>query len=55
MAISKAHPEFTSFVNGVLAAERTDGTWASIYQRWLGPYTSGPTPPPPVATYRNAP
>ena len=55
MAISKAHPEFTSFVNGVLAAERADGTWASIYQQWLGPYTSGPTPPPPPATYRNAP
>jgi len=55
MAISKAHPEFTAFVNGVLAAERTDGIWATIYARWLGPFTTGPTPAPPVATYRTGP
>ena len=54
MAISKAHPEFTSFVNGVLASERADGTWASIYDLWLLPHTTGPTPAPPVATYRGA-
>jgi polar amino acid transport system substrate-binding protein len=52
MAISKTHPEFTSFVNGVLAQERSDGTWASIYNHWLLPYTGGTTPTPPVATYR---
>ena len=52
MAISKAHPEFTSFVNGVLAAERADGTWARIYADNLGPYVPGPTPTPPAATYR---
>jgi polar amino acid transport system substrate-binding protein len=55
MAISKAHPEFTSFVNGVLAAERSDGTWTAIYNRWLGPFTSGPAPAPPQATYRTDP
>ena len=55
MAISKAHPEFTQFVNGVLAAERSNGTWATIYTRWLGPYTSGPVPAPPPATYRTGP
>ena len=54
MAISKAHPEFTSFVNGVLAGERADGTWTAIYNRWLGPVTSGPSPAPPPATYRSA-
>ncbi len=52
MAISKSHPEFTSFVNGVLAAERADGTWAAIYSHWLGPFTTGPPPAPPTATYR---
>ena len=52
MAISKAHPEFTSFVNGVLAMERSNGTWATIYTHWLGPFTTGPIPAPPAATYR---
>ena len=31
MAISKAHPDFTSFVNGVLAQVQADGTWTQIY------------------------
>jgi polar amino acid transport system substrate-binding protein len=52
MAISKAHPEFTSFVNGVLAAVRANGTWAQIYDTWLMPYTKTPAPPPPTASYR---
>jgi polar amino acid transport system substrate-binding protein len=52
MAISKAHPEFTSFVNGVLAEVRADGTWAQIYDTYLMPYTKTPAPPPPVASYR---
>ena len=46
MAISKAHPDFTEFVNGVLAAVRYDGTWTQIYDKWLAPYT-GVTPAPP--------
>ena len=37
MAISKAHPGFTSFVNGVLAQVRADGTWAQIYDNNLEP------------------
>ena len=52
MAISKAHPDFTSFVNGVLAAVRADGTWAQIYDTYLMPYTKTQAPPPPVASYR---
>jgi polar amino acid transport system substrate-binding protein len=49
IAISKAHPEFVRFVNGVLARMRADGTWARIYRRWLG--RVGPTPSPPPARY----
>jgi polar amino acid transport system substrate-binding protein len=55
MAVSKSHPEFTSFVNGVLAAERADGTWASVYATWLQPVIKGPVPAPPAATYRSGP
>jgi polar amino acid transport system substrate-binding protein len=51
MAISKAHPEFTAFVNGVLAQERADGTWAAIYTQWLGPNP----PAPPTPTYKAEP
>lgn len=52
MAISKAHPDFTSFVNGVLATVRANGTWAQIYDRWLMKYTNTPAPAPPPASYR---
>jgi polar amino acid transport system substrate-binding protein len=51
MAISKAHPDLVAFVNAVLARERADGTWASIYKRWLGRLNGGQAPAPPVATY----
>lgn len=52
MAISKAHPDFTHFVNGVLAQIRTDGTWTSIYDsNILGP-TGIPAPAIPAASYR---
>jgi polar amino acid transport system substrate-binding protein len=55
MAIAKAHPDLVSFVNGVLAAERADGTWAQIYDANLGSVSTGPAPAPPAATYRAAP
>jgi polar amino acid transport system substrate-binding protein len=52
MAISKANPDFTSFVNGVLAQVRWDGTWTKIYDTYLLPHIPGPPPPPPPASYR---
>jgi polar amino acid transport system substrate-binding protein len=50
MAMSPAHPEFTQFVNAVLAKNRADGTWAATYKKWLGRF--GPPPAPPAAEYR---
>jgi polar amino acid transport system substrate-binding protein len=53
MAIDKAHPEFVRFVNAVLGGERTDGRWASIYERWLGRVTHASAPAPPRPHYRD--
>ena len=47
LAISKQHPDFVRFVNGVLAQLRSDGQWAASYARWVGT----PVPSPPVAQY----
>ncbi|GAB2576408.1 putative glutamine-binding protein GlnH [Paractinoplanes abujensis] len=49
IAMSKAHPEFTRFVNAVLERNRADGTWKKTYERWLGDF--GAAPPPPTAVY----
>jgi polar amino acid transport system substrate-binding protein len=47
MAVSKDHPDFVRFVNGMLARVRSDGTWASLYRKWLGQVSSTPSPPHP--------
>jgi polar amino acid transport system substrate-binding protein len=53
MAINKSHPDLVRFVNGVLAQMRSDGTWVSIYQKWLGRVTHARAPAPPQAHYRD--
>lgn len=50
MAISKAHPEFVRFVNGVIAQLRADSTWRSLYDKWLG-RIPGSNPTLPQAEY----
>ncbi|GAA0498481.1 ABC transporter substrate-binding protein [Paractinoplanes deccanensis] len=50
MAMPRQHPEFTRFVNAVLAKNRADGTWKATYEKWLGDIR--PAPAPPVAQYR---
>jgi polar amino acid transport system substrate-binding protein len=51
MAISKAHPDFARFVNGVLAKLTSDGTWQRIYEKWLGRVVGGAAPSPPQPHY----
>jgi polar amino acid transport system substrate-binding protein len=53
MAINKRHSDFVRFVNAVLERERADGTWASIYARWLGRVANAPVPTPPQPRYRD--
>jgi len=49
LGVSKEHPEFVQFVNGVLARMRTDGQWKKAYDAWLkAPLSPAPAPPPAV-------
>ena len=52
MAISKSNTDFTSFVNGVLAQVRADGTWTTLYDNDIQSHIGGATPAPPPASYR---
>ncbi|HEY6496112.1 MAG TPA: glutamate ABC transporter substrate-binding protein, partial [Trebonia sp.] len=45
LAMSKQHPDFVRFVNGVLAQEESDGAWEASYKHWVSP--AGATPPAP--------
>jgi polar amino acid transport system substrate-binding protein len=47
LAIKKSSTDFVRFVNAVLDRARADGTWARLYDKWLG----GPAPAPPAAKY----
>jgi len=44
-AISQCHPDFVRFANAVLEGMRADGTWTTLYDRWLESWL-GPAPPP---------
>jgi polar amino acid transport system substrate-binding protein len=48
LAMSRNDPQFTRFVNAVLAEMRADGTWLKIYHKWL-PGTAQP----PIAQYQD--
>lgn len=49
IGINKNNPGLVRFVNGTLERIRRDGTWNTLYRRWLT--VLGPTPAPPVARY----
>ncbi len=49
IAVNKDANDLLRFVNGVLERIRSDGTWKSIYGKWL----SGDVPAPPPAGYRD--
>lgn len=51
IAANSGDVDLVRFVNGVLAKIRGDGTWKSIYDRWLT--VLGPAPEPPAARYRD--
>jgi len=54
LGVSKKHPEFVQFVNGVLAQMRTDGEWTKAYDTWLKA-ALGPAPAPSAAVYGRQP
>lgn len=49
IGVSKDNPELVRFVNGTLERIRRDGTWNTLYRKWLT--VLGPAPAPPVARY----
>jgi polar amino acid transport system substrate-binding protein len=53
IGVNQNHPEFVRFINAVLERMRQDGTWATIYNRWLGRVGGGGTPSPPPAKYKD--
>jgi polar amino acid transport system substrate-binding protein len=54
LGVSKKHPEFARFVNGVLSQMRSDGQWTASYNTWLKA-ALGPSPAPPAALYGRQP
>ena len=51
VAVNKHNEDLLRFVNGTLERLRTDGTWMSLYNRWLAPL--GLVAGPPAPSYRD--
>lgn len=52
IGVAKDKTDLVRFVNAVLEQTRSDGTWASIYKRWMGSVQPGqPVPDPPQPLY----
>jgi polar amino acid transport system substrate-binding protein len=49
IGINLQNPDLVRFVNGTLERIRRDGTWNTLYRKWLT--VLGPAPAPPVARY----
>ena len=49
IGVNLANTGLVRFVNGTLERIRADGTWNTLYRKWLT--VLGPTPAPPVARY----
>lgn len=49
IGINRENTGLVRFVNGTLARIRADGTWNTLYRKWLT--VLGPAPSPPVARY----
>ncbi|GJF12079.1 ABC transporter substrate-binding protein [Mycolicibacterium cyprinidarum] len=49
IGINLENTDLVRFVNGTLERIRRDGTWNTLYRKWLT--VLGPAPPPPVARY----
>jgi polar amino acid transport system substrate-binding protein len=53
LAFPKSSTDFVSFVNGVLAQIRANGSWTTSYQTWLGIRLGATVPAPPQPLYSN--
>lgn len=52
LAMAQSNSDLVSFVNGVLAQMRSNGSWAAEWNKWLSG-ALGPAPTPPAAAYSN--
>jgi polar amino acid transport system substrate-binding protein len=47
IGVGQAHPDFVRYVNAMLEQVRANGTWTTLYGRWLSPQLGPASPPPP--------